>query len=498
MRRGAVAASAALILAIGLSYLVSAQTPPLTVVARDGRKPLPVTSINNQDYVAVDDINTTFQTTSREDRLAGGLTLTARGRSIVLTENQNVVSVAGRLVTLPAPPLRRDGRWFVPVDFLPRALSPALDVRLDLRRSPRLLIVGDMRVPRVVARVDAGANNVAVTFDITPNTESRVNAQPGRIVVQLDADALDLSIPLVPAQGFVQSITAGDTPQTVAINLGPRYATHRITTTQPDAGSGRVTIDLMPATTDVAPIPAPPSPAPDTRLVIPTQGPSTGLRTVVIDPGHGGEENGTQGAKGTLEKDITLSVARRLRTLIESRLGLKVFLTREDDRTMSLDDRSAFANNHRADVFISIHANSAVRPALKGAEVYYLTVERADEEARKKADENATTLPALGGGSRAIDLILWETAQARYLEQSAALAGYIEQSLRPRIEMSPRAVQQAPFRVLVGANMPAALVEIGYLSNAEQETLMASAAYQEQVALSLLDALTKFREFLEH
>jgi N-acetylmuramoyl-L-alanine amidase len=479
-------------------WLVSAQAPPITIIARDGRKPLPVTSINNQDYIAVDDINTAFQTTSREDRLAGGLTVTARGRSIVLTENQNVVSVAGRLVTLPAPPLRRDGRWFVPADFLPRALSVALDVRLDLRRSARLLLVGDLRVPRVVARVDAGANNVAVTLEITPNTETRVNAQAGRLIVQFDADALDLAIPLVPAQGFVQSIAPGDTPQTVAITLGPRYATHRVTNSQPDAGSGRVTIDLMPATTDITPVPAAPSPAPDTRLVIPTQGPSTGLRTVVIDPGHGGDETGTQGVKGTIEKEITLSVSRRLRTLIESRLGLKVFLTREDDRTVSHDDRSAFANNHKADVFLSIHANSAVRPTVKGAEVYYLTVERADAEARKKAEDNATTLPALGGGSRAIDLILWETAQARYLEQSATLAGYIEQSLRQRVEMSPRAVQQAPFRVLVGANMPAALVEIGYLSNAEQETQIATAAYQEQVALALLDALIKFRDFLEH
>ena len=139
----------------------------------------------------------------------------------------------------------------------------------------------------------------------------------------------------------------------------------------------------------------------------------------MIDPGHGGDELGTQGQKGTLEKDVTLAVARRLRSLIETRLGLKVFLTRDDDRTMSLDDRSAFANNHKADVFISLHANSAVRPAMKGAEVYYLTVERADAEARKKAEEGGTTLPALGGGSRAIDLILWETAQARYLEQSA-------------------------------------------------------------------------------
>jgi N-acetylmuramoyl-L-alanine amidase len=482
----------------GLSVLASAQAPSIAVVSREGRKPLPVTTINNQDYIAVDDVNTAFATTSREDRLAGGLTITARGRSIVLTENQNVVSVAGRLVTLPAPPLRRDGRWFVPADFLPRALAAALETRLDLRRQARLLIVGDVRVPRVVARIDAGANNVAVTFDITPNTETRVNAQQGRLIVQFDADVLDLSIPLVPPQDFLQSVTPGDTPSTLALILGPRYALHRVTTSQPDAGSGRLTIDLSPATTDVAPAPAPPVAAPDTRLVIPTQGPSTGLRTVVLDPGHGGEELGTQGTKGTLEKEITLSVARRLRTLIESRLGLKVFLTREDDRTMSLDERSAFANNHRADVFLSIHANSAVRPSIKGAEVYYLTVERADAEARKKADENATTLPALGGGNRAIDLILWETAQARYLEQSATLAGFIEQALRPRVEMSPRAVQQAPFRVLVGANMPAALVEIGYLSNADQESQIATAPYQDQVAQALLDALIKFREFLEH
>ena len=398
-RHWGAAASLALTLVTALSFLASAQAPAITVISRDGRKPLPVTSINNQDYIAVDDINTAFATTSREDRLAGGLTITARGRSIVLTENQNVVSVAGRLVTLPAPPLRRDARWLVPADFLSRALSPALEVRLDLRRAARLLVVGELRVPRVVARVDAGATNVAVTFDITPNTETRVNAQPGRLVIQFDADALDLSIPLVPAQTFLLGVTPGDTPSTVVLTLGPRYATHRATTSQADAGSGRLTIELLPATTDAAATPAPAPPA-ETPLVIPTQGPSSGLRTVVIDPGHGGDELGTQGAKGTLEKEITLSVARRLRTLIESRLGLKVFLTRDDDRTMSLDDRSAFANNRRADVFLSIHANSAVRPALKGAEVYYLTVERADQEARKRADEHSTDIAVNVGENR--------------------------------------------------------------------------------------------------
>ncbi len=479
------------------SLLLSAQAPSLTVLSREGRKPLSITTINNQDYVAVDDLNATFGTSSREDRQAGGLTITARTRTVVVTADQNVVSVSGRLVSLPAPAVRRDNRWFVPIDFIPRALALALDQRLELHRASRLLVVGDLRVPRVVARVDAGATNVAVTFEVTPNTEARVTTQPGRLVVQFEADALELSIPTLPPQTFLTGIGAGDTPNSVALLLGPGYASHRVTTSQPDAGSGRVTIDLLPATSDLAG--AAPAPPPiDTRPSVGTQAPSTGLRTVVLDPGHGGEELGTQGAKGTLEKEITLSVARRLRTLIETRLGLKVFLTREDDRTMSLDDRSAFANNHKADVFLSIHANSAVRPALKGAEVYYLTVERADAEARKRAEDNQATLPALGGGTRAIDLILWETAQARYLEQSSALAGLVEQALRGRVAMSPRAVQQAPFRVLVGANMPAALVEIGYLSNAEQETQLVSGSYQDQVAQALLDALIKFRELLEH
>ena len=479
----------------GLALLAQAQAPLLTVVAREPRKPLPITVINNQDYLAVDDINAAFASTSREDRLAGGLTIVARGQSIVLTADQTVVSIGGRLASLPAPVLRRDNRWYVPADFLPRALSSALGTRLDLRRNARLLVVGEMRVPRVVARVDAGSTNVAVTFEVTPNAEAKVVPQQGRLVVQFDADALELSVPLLPTSPFLASIVPGDTASTVVLNLGPRYATHRVTATQADAGSGRLVIDLLPpATTDTA---AAPSPAPDTRLVIPAASPATGLRTVVLDPGHGGDELGTQGANGALEKEITLSVARRLRTLIESRLGLKVFLTRDDDRTMSLDDRSAFANNHQADVFLSIHANSAVRPALKGAEVYYLTVERADEEARKRAGENTATLPAFGGGNRAIDLILWETAQARYLEQSAALAGFLEQALAARVEMSPRSVQQAPFRVLVGANMPAALVEIGYLSNAEQESKLTTAAYQDQVAQALLDALVRFRQLLE-
>jgi N-acetylmuramoyl-L-alanine amidase len=96
-----------------------------------------------------------------------------------------------------------------------------------------------------------------------------------------------------------------------------------------------------------------------------------------------------------------------------------------------------------------------------------------------------------------VDFTLWETAQTRYLDQSSAFAGLVEQALRARVEMSPRPVQQAPFRVLVGATMPAVLVEMGYLSNTEQEQALTSGAYQDQVAQGLFDAIVQFRAQIE-
>ena len=493
----------ALAIAVAVTALQfsAAQTPPqgLRVLSREGMRQLPTVTQNNQEYVALEDMATAFGLTFKEDRLAGGVTITARGRTIILTADQNVVSVAGRLVSLTTAPLRQNNRWLIPLDFLPRALGVALETRIELRRNARLVILGDIRVPRVVARVEAGSANASVTFDVTPSATARVNAEQGRLTVVFDADAMELVLPLLPQQDFLQALQPGETPTSVRIATGPKFAVHRVTTTQPDASSSRIVIDLLPAGTEpLAPpatTPATPAPTPEAPAVNPL--PATGVRTVVIDPGHGGDELGAQGSRGTLEKEITLSVARRLRTLIESRLGLRVFLTRDDDRTMSLDDRSAYANSQKADVFVSIHANAAVRPAMKGAEVYYLTIDRADAEARRMAESSDAQLPTLGGGTRTIDLILWETAQARYLEQSNALANFVEQALRSRVEMSPRAVQQAPFRVLVGANMPAVLVEIGYLSNPDQEQSLSSSGYQDLVAQALLDAITRFRAHVE-
>ena len=493
----------ALVAAIAAPFAAQAPQTSLRVISRQGTRTLPTVTHNNQEYVTLDDLAQAFGLTSREDQLAGGITITAGSRSIIVTPDQPVVSVAGRLVSLNVAPTKRDGRWLMPLDFLARALGPALDTRFDLRRPSRLLIVGDLRIPRVVSRVESTAAGATVTFDVTPATPARITLEGGRIVLLFEAEALDFATPNVPPQEFLQAIQPGDVPAALRLITGPKFGTHRATTSQAEGGSSRLVVDLLSPTTEVAPpTTTPPSTASAPTAtpgdpVLPLQPLPASVRTVVIDAGHGGEDAGARGTRGTIEKDVTLSVARRLRTMIESRLGLRVFLTRDEDRMMTLDERSAYANSQKADVFISIHANAALRPAMKGAEVYYLSLDPASAEARRLAETGADVLPTLGGGARAIDLIPWETAQSRHLDQSSALAGMIEQALRPRVPMSPRAVQQAPFRVLLGANMPAVLVEIGYLSNDEQEAALAGGGFQDQVAQGIFDAIAQFRASVE-
>ena len=171
---------------------------------------------------------------------------------------------------------------------------------------------------------------------------------------------------------------------------------------------------------------------------------------------------------------MTLNVARKLKAALEARLGVRVILTRDADATVGLDERAALANNNKADLFVSLHANASVRNSAAGAEVFYLSLEEYGDQAQRVAKGETEALPVFGGGARDIEIILWEMAQARYIEESAALALAVEGALREHVPMSPRAIQQAPFRVLVGANMPAVLVEMGFITNPEQERQLAS------------------------
>jgi N-acetylmuramoyl-L-alanine amidase len=126
--------------------------------------------------------------------------------------------------------------------------------------------------------------------------------------------------------------------------------------------------------------------------------------------------------------------------------------------------------------------------------VFYLSLEDYGDEAQRVAKGESEALPVFGGGTRDIEVILWEMAQARYIEQSAALALAVEGALREHVPMSPRAIQQAPFRVLVGANMPAVLVEMGFITNADQERQLISDGFQSSIVQALVDSIVRFRD----
>ena len=490
------AALAAAVLVTGAWFTgVAGQTATasLDILARDGRRSVAIFTSGSQEMVALDDLASRFGLTIRDD--GGAITVGYKGKGVVLTPDQNIASVSGRLISLPAAPVRVGNRWLVPLDFITRALVPVYDTRLELRRGSHLLVVGDLRVPRVAARTENTPTGARVTVDITPAATAAVSQQGQRLLMRVDADALDFAVAPVAPGPVVQAVRVAD-PVNLAVDLGPRFASFRASTQPTDTGL-RVTIDIT-GTAEAAPTPAP-APVPAAVLPTPTADapllPSgSGIRTVAIDAGHGGDDLGARGTGGLVEKDLTLTLARRLKGLLESRLGVRVVMTREDDRVVPPEGRSALANNNKADLFISLHANSAFRASTVGAVVYVASFTEAELATETRAPER---LPVFGGGQRAIEIVPWQLAQIPHRDESARLAQAVVDSLGAlggRVPLAARPLEHAPMRVLEAANMPAVLLETGYLSNEAQEQALGTPDVQNAVAAALVDAVVRFRD----
>jgi N-acetylmuramoyl-L-alanine amidase len=457
----------------------------LQVISREGRRSIPITVNGSLEMVAIEDLASAFQLNARDD--GGAITVGYKGRTIVLTPDQTIASVAGRLISLPAPPARIGNRWMVPLDFISRALAPVYDARLDLRRASHLLVVGDLRVPRVVVRHEASAGSARLTFDISPPATPAVAQSGQRLVVRFDADALDVTLPSFQSAGFVLAIRTIDAAS-IGADLGPRFSSFH-STTQPGDNGTRLTIDILGAQTENTQ-PATPPPAPAEGQPALPAGAAT-IRTVALDAGHGGDDIGAKGAGGALEKDLTLSVSRRLKALLESRLGVRVIMTREDDQPVNIETRSALANNNKADLLVSRHASASFRPEVSGATTYVAPFNEADLANEGLAPDR---LPVFGGGLRAIDVVPWNLAQIAHRDRSEQLAQLLAASLAGQVPVAGRPVEHAPLRVLESANMPAVLLEMGYLTNATQEKGLAGADMQTALAQAVFDAIVRFRD----
>jgi len=214
---------------------------------------------------------------------------------------------------------------------------------------------------------------------------------------------------------------------------------------------------------------------------------------VVLDPGHGGKDTGTIGPSGLREKDVVLDVALRLRRLLQDRLGVEVLMTREDDRFVPLEERTAIANQEGADLFVSIHANASRNRRANGVETYVLDFARTEAEIEVASRENATAQRNIGE----LEDLLRKITLTDYNRESRELAETVQSKLVQHFQQNGhlqanRGVKQAPFIVLIGANMPSILTEIGFLSHSQTERSLAEEEVREQVAEGLFNGLAAY------
>jgi N-acetylmuramoyl-L-alanine amidase len=474
-----------------------------TIITVTGRQALPTRSVRGVDILQIEDIAPLFHLTLHEDSL--GLTIVTPGERILLVPGQSFASIAGRVVSLSRPVERDRSGWQVPLDFLSNALGPATNTRIDVRPASRLVVIGKARVPQITGRYTALASGGQLMLDILPDTPHRVSRDGRHLVIHFDADALDAApIPGLSPE-FATAVRVDGS--SLVVDLGREAVSYTIAD---DRSQSRLTVDLLPAPPPPPPPPPPaaaalgeppaatatsPGAAPVWSPPMPTVGApqSSGLQTIVIDPGHGGDDQGARGQKGAQEKDITLDVARRLKTAIETRLGLRVLLTRDGDIDVPIDRRTAFANNNKAGLFISLHANASFRPSARGAQVLTLSLD--EYQTREEAvTRPGLPVPVLGGGTRPIEPVAWELAQMPFADQSATVGAILVKQLSDHgVPLYSQPTNRMPLRVLVGANMPAVLVEMGFLTNASDERALTGSAEPGAIVEAILGTIDDIR-----
>ena len=493
---------------------------------------VPATRDERGTSIAVDDVAQLVDGALRRFPDGERLVLIARGKTLDMRRDRAEVRVAGRPVVLSAPVRVRQGRWFAPGDLLARALPPLLGatsrspslpaapaaVARPAPRVPVQPVVAPAPPPRVppgrrprraaparpAAPVEESDDPAPAAPIRTRGAEVRYRSYPGytRVVVE-GAAAFEPRL-VESRDALIVPLTGLPTPLPRASRL-VRDGLVEAVELAPSRGSPalRVSFERPPAGRKVYRLKDPP------RLVLdfyrsapaaPPAGPRpepVALRSIVIDPGHGGHDPGAVGARGLQEKDLTLDIARRLAAVLQEELAVKVTLTRSRDVFVPLRERTTLANRQKADLFVSIHVNAARGAGASGTETYFLSSEATDNAARAAAALENKVIelePGARGGSRdLLRSILWDLAQSEFQQESSRLAESLQDNLERALRQPSRGVKQAPFYVLGGAAMPAVLVEIGFISNAHEEERLQDEGYRDRIARALAAGLGAYK-----
>jgi N-acetylmuramoyl-L-alanine amidase len=373
-------------------------------------------------------------------------------------------------------------------------LAQTFDKNLRWDASRGQLMVGlpspniiDIEVRSAPERVIATIKTIGVLrYELLPVSDNRIEllVRGGVFTKRLGFEAKG---------GLIERLEAAQEPEgariTVTLAAGP--PAYRVF---PEMGPDGIVVKVW--TRTVAEIPEPEL-MPPRKLAWQERmsGGEAKLDVVVIDPGHGGENRGSVGATGYLEKDFNLALARKLRDALSAR-GMEVIMTRDDDISVALETRTEVANSVGADLFISLHANGFTSPEAKGFEVYFLSP-AADDEARYVAssENGALESPAIVSDARdEVAFILWDTAQNEFVAESSYLAQLVNEELSRALPIPNRGVKQADFFVLKGAYLPGILVETAFITNPSEEAMLKDDASQQKIVGAIVSAVSKFKE----
>ena len=389
---------------------------------------------------------------------AGSYAAAAGTHEVQFTPGGSLAVVDGQLTPLPGPLRAVDSHVVGSLATASALLEPFGWAVRGSAEAPELVKVGGVEILTLsVVRAPTGTTVVVRGTAQRP----RVVAATGAVNL-LFPSAVELARPVTP-EGELLGGELHEGTLTLRLAPGTEVAASYTLDDPP-----RFVLRLATATA-VAP------------LATPSAGP-----LVVLDPGHGGDDQGAKGPNGELEKDVTLAVARATAARLQAD-GVTVRLTRDGDEAVALTDRTALANRLQAAVFLSIHANSSPARGAHGAETYYMSVDASDPQAAQAAArENASAPP------NTLQLILWDLAHVANLNSSARLARTVQERLDALQGIRDRGIRQAPFVVLTGATMPAALVEVGFLSNAGEATRLLAPDTQRQIAAALAEAVVSY------
>jgi N-acetylmuramoyl-L-alanine amidase len=459
-----------------LSRMLGAAEDRITIYFDDSTLSLKTVNMNSTVYLPLSDVVDHLHLPYTDAKILEEFTIGSNNAKVLLAKNTRLIVVKGSQEFLLYPVVHENQQWMVPVEFLSKGLTPITGIEFRYKPGVPRIFTGKVAPIELLMNAQALGPITRLTIGTSsPVTVDLKRDAPHRAVVTLGRKAIDpVKERLDYRDRFVRSIAFDDSDggAKLVVETTDNVGDIRVSSLNDgrvhfiDFSKRGVTTEAEPAAVTAPTTALPAAPKPDAQ---------SGVRVVVIDPGHGGMDFGAMGA-GATEKDITLAMARALRTALRIRLGANVLLTRDSDVALSNEQRSAFANNSQADLFISLHVGYSLRSQDSGSSIYVIKGDFAEKSA--------------SAGAQGQLFLPWYMGYRRSLKASAQFAGIAQDELGKTTPEWKFPVRSGPVAVLASTTMPAVALEVGSLNGANP--LILDAAFQTKIVSTIVSAVERY------